>query len=183
MKATDELRNEHRGIEVMLDVMDGAVRNLQRGERVDFGHLDGMMEFLTVFADKCHHGKEEDFLFPAMEAAGVPNEGGPIGVMLKEHRQGREFIAAMKKALSEMKAGDGGATSRFCESSCGYTSLLRQHIQKEDNVLFVMAEQRLDAAKDDELVEEFERLEEERIGPGKHDEFHGMLDKLAEVYI
>lgn len=182
MKSTDELRDEHRGIEVMLDVIDGAVRKLQAGEKANFVHLDGMMEFLTVFADKCHHGKEEDFLFPALEAAGIPNEGGPIAVMLSEHRQGREFVAAMKKALSEMKGGDSGAAARFSENACGYTTLLRQHIQKEDKVLFVMAEQRLDGAKDDELIEEFDRLEEERIGPGKHDEFHKMLDELAEIY-
>ena len=70
----------------------------------------------------------------------------------------------------------------FAENAAGYTALLRQHIQKEDNVLFVMAEQRLDAAKDEELFREFEKLEEERIGKGKHDEFHALLDRLQKIY-
>jgi len=141
-----------------------------------------MMEFLSIFADKCHHGKEEEFLFPGLEAAGIPNEGGPIGVMLGEHRKGREFIAGMKRGITAMKAGDRGGVSLFAENAAGYTALLRQHIQKEDNVLFVMAEQRLDAAKDEELFREFEKLEEERIGKGKHDEFHALLDRLREIY-
>lgn len=182
MKSADELRNEHRGIEVMLDILDGAAEKLRGGAPADFGHLDGMTEFLSVFADKCHHGKEEDFLFPALEAAGIPNEGGPIGVMLSEHRKGREFIAGMKRGIEAMKAGDRGGVSLFAENAAEYTSLLRQHIQKEDNVLFVMAEQRLDAAKDKELFRGFERVEEERIGKGKHEEFHALLDRLQEIY-
>ncbi|HPF84238.1 MAG TPA: hemerythrin domain-containing protein [Aminivibrio sp.] len=182
MKSTDELRNEHRGIEVMLDILDGAAEKLSGGAPADFGHLDGMMEFLSVFADTCHHGKEEDFLFPGLEAAGIPNEGGPIGVMLGEHRKGREHIAGMKRGITAMKAGDRGGVSMFAENAAGYTALLRQHIQKEDNVLFVMAEQRLDAAKDEELFREFEKLEEERIGKGKHDEFHALLDRLQKIY-
>ena len=182
MKSTNELRDEHRGIEVMLDILNGAAEKIAAGDKADFGHLGDMMEFLTVFADKCHHGKEEDFLFPALEEAGIPNEGGPIGVMLSEHVRGREHIARMKEAVEAMKSGDKGGAALFVEHARGYTGLLRQHIQKEDGVLFVMAEQRLNAAKDEELFREFAKLEEERIGPGKHDEFHAMLDRLAEVY-
>ncbi|MGI6783074.1 MAG: hemerythrin domain-containing protein [Aminivibrio sp.] len=88
----------------------------------------------------------------------------------------------MKKALEGMKAGDSGGAPLFTENATGYTALLRQHIQKEDGVLFVMAEQRLDEAKDEELAREFAKVEEERIGPGKHDEFHAMLDRLGKVY-
>lgn len=182
MKSADELRNEHRGIEVMLDVLDGAAEKLRDGEPADLGHLDGMTEFLSVFADTCHHGKEEEFLFPGLEAAGIPNDGGPIGVMLSEHRKGLECIAGMKRGIEAMKAGDREGITLFAENAGEYTALLRQHIQKEDNVLLVMAEQRLDAAKDEELFREFEKLEEERIGKGKHEEFHALLDRLRETY-
>jgi hemerythrin-like domain-containing protein len=182
MKSTDELKSEHRGIEAMLDILDGAAAKIDAGKAPVFGDLEDMLEFLAVFADRCHHGKEEDFLFPALEAAGIPNEGGPIGVMLSEHARGREHIAKMKEAVEAMKAGTGGAASLFTENARGYTALLRQHIQKEDGVLFIMAAQRLDEAKDEELAREFAKVEEERIGPGKHDEFHAMLDRLGKVY-
>ena len=183
MKSTDELSSEHRGIEVMLDILDEAARRIVTGEPADFGHLEGMMEFLSVFADKCHHGKEEEFLFPGLEAAGIPNEGGPIGVMLSEHRKGRECIAGMKKGVAALMAEDEEGNFLFADNAREYTALLRQHIQKEDNVLFVMAAQRLDATKDEELFREFEKLEEERIGKGKHEEFHALLDRLKEIYL
>ena len=88
MKATDELRKEHQGIELMLRVLQAVAEKFKRGERVNTEHLDGILEFLSIFVDKCHHGKEEEFLFPALEAAGVRREDGPIGVMLSEHEQG-----------------------------------------------------------------------------------------------
>ena len=52
---------------------------------VSISHLNQILTFFKVFIDKCHHGKEEIFFFPAFEAAGIPNEGGPIGVMIEEH--------------------------------------------------------------------------------------------------
>lgn len=50
------------------------------GKNVPAEELKGIMEFLTVFVDKCHHGKEEDFLFPALEAAGIAKDGATQSV-------------------------------------------------------------------------------------------------------
>ena len=73
----------------MLKILDKVCARLESKEKVDPEHLEPIVEFFRVFADKCHHGKEEDLLFPEMEKAGVPKEMGPIGVMLAEHQQGR----------------------------------------------------------------------------------------------
>jgi len=132
MKATDELRKEHDGIELMLRVLQSVAGKFKSGESVNTEHLDGILEFLTIFVDKCHHGKEEKLLFPALEVEGVAREGGPIGVMLSEHEQGRKLVA------------------RF---------------------------------KDTELFEAYEQLERERIGIGKHDEFHALLNRLESIYL
>jgi hemerythrin-like domain-containing protein len=105
MRAIDELTQEHHGIQQMLKVLGALVLKLRNGETVDYAHLDRMMEFFTVFVDTCHHGKEEDYLFPALEIAGVPKEGGPIGVMLYEHAQGRELVARMQKVLRLLHDG------------------------------------------------------------------------------
>ncbi|MEW5902069.1 MAG: hemerythrin domain-containing protein, partial [Acidobacteriota bacterium] len=145
--------------------------------------LDGIAEFLTIFADKCHHGKEEDLLFPAMEAAGIPREGGPIGVMLAEHVQGRNIIKRLTAAVEGCQAQRSGAAAEFAAAARDYAQLLSQHIQKEDHVLYPMAEGRFSPEKDAELVEAFEDLERERIGPGKHEEFHALLHRLQSTYL
>ena len=76
-------------------------------------HVDHLLEFFTVFVDKCHHGKEEELLFPALEQIGVERDKGPIGVMLKEHQQGREYVQKMKAAISQIKDGIGFGGCRF----------------------------------------------------------------------
>ncbi len=183
MKATDVLREEHEGIRLMLKILGEVCGRLGAGSHVELVHLEGMMEFFKVFVDRCHHGKEEDLLFPSMQEQGVVREGGPIGVMLMEHDQGRGYVRRMSDALSSHKAGEEGAVEAFIQSSRGYAALLDVHIEKENNVLFPMADMRLSTAKQNDLIQAFERLEVERIGPGKHEELHKLLERLKGVYL
>jgi len=183
MKATDELRKEHQGIEIMLRVLQAVTDKFDRGEEVYTEHLDGILEFLSIFVDKCHHGKEEEFLFPALEVAGVPREHGPIGVMLSEHEQGRKLVARLKGAVKGYKSGDSANTASARRIINEYVALLTQHIAKENTVLFPMADAKLDSNKDAELFEAFEQLELDRIGVGKHDEFHALLHRLQETFL
>jgi|YNPNPStandDraft_1061719.scaffolds.fasta_scaffold126390_1 hemerythrin-like domain-containing protein len=182
MRATELLMEEHRAIETMLRILEGVCQRLQAGETVDAEHLERILEFIRVFADQCHHGKEEDLLFPAMEMAGIPREGGPIGVMLIEHTQGREYVKGMSNAVSRYQAGESKAASDFIANARGYIALLRQHISKEDNILYRMADMHLTAEKQEELLKQFERVERERIGPGKHEQFHQLLEQLGKIY-
>lgn len=183
MKSTEELKNEHQGIELMLRVLQAVAKRFERGEAIPAKHLDGIIEFLTVFVDRCHHGKEEEFLFPAMENAGVPNEGGPIGEMMNEHTQGRALIVRIREALARHASGEKQAAADSAAAIHQYVELLTQHIAKENTVLFPMADSKLDARRDSELFEDFERLERERIGIGKHEAFHALLDQLQETYL
>ncbi|MFO7687149.1 MAG: hemerythrin domain-containing protein [Desulfobacterales bacterium] len=183
MKVTQELKNEHRGIEQMLRVLSAISEKVGRGAPLHAEHMDGIMEFLAVFVDKCHHGKEEEFLFPALEAAGVPREGGPIGVLLNEHEQGRQLVALLKGFVADYRSGDPQAGAGIQRVAKEYVELLKQHIAKEDNVLFPMADAKLDAARDTKLFEDFEKLERERIGVGKHEAFHALLDQLQGIYL
>ncbi|ADW17609.1 Hemerythrin HHE cation binding domain protein [Desulfobulbus propionicus DSM 2032] len=183
MQATDELRKEHHGIQLMLQVLGVLGRKLGANEPVEQAHLDRMMEFFTVFVDHCHHGKEEEYLFPALEAVGVPREGGPIGVMLNEHARGRVLVVGMQEALSALRAGDAAAKAAFASIAEEYQTLLLQHIDKENSVLFVLAADKLDGNKDAELFQAFERLEEERIGQGTHEQFHAFLEQMVRLYL
>ena len=183
MKATDELKKEHEGIELMLRVLKAVADKFKHGEQVNAEHLDGILGFLSIFVDKCHHGKEEEFLFPALEGVGVPREGGPIGVMLSEHEQGRRLVARLKNAVAVYKSGDNSDAANAQLIINEYVALLTQHVAKENTVLFPMADAKLDSNKDTELFEAFEQLERERIGVGKHHEFHALLDQLQNAYL
>ena len=183
MRPTEDLEAEHRGIERMLAILDTISGRLEAGQAVDTGHLDQILEFIQVFADRCHHAKEEDLLFPAMASMGISQEGGPIGVMLHEHGLGREHVREMAGALAGAADGGRAASQAFSEHARAYAQLLRQHIDKEDHVLYPLAERLLGREEDERLYEGFERVETDVIGAGRHEEFHRLLDRLEETYL
>ncbi|HZD54712.1 MAG TPA: hemerythrin domain-containing protein [Candidatus Aquicultoraceae bacterium] len=182
MKSTEVLKEEHGGVKTMLAILGKVSDRLGSAKAVPADDLDRILEFLQVFVDRCHHAKEEDFLFPALERTGMPREGGPIGELLSEHVQGRELIRGMREAADGCRRGDRDAAERFAFHARGYAELLLAHIEKEDEILYPLADRQLDVATDRTLVEEFERVEEERVGHGKHEEFHRLLEDLQKFY-
>ncbi len=180
--ATSLLRKEHDAILRMLDVTEELVRQLERGEDVEPETLSELLEFFRVFADRCHHGKEEELLFPMLERKGLPNPGGPTGVMRAEHEQARALIKAMEEAGENYGKGMAGAGARWAEAARGYAMLLHEHIDKENNVLFKMAENLLTEAEQLELARAFEKLEEEKIGVGTHERLHSLIERLAAAF-
>ncbi len=183
MKATQQLKDEHEGIKLMLSIMEKICGNLKNGEDLNVNHYKKIIDFLKTFADKCHHGKEEGILFPAMGQRGIPHEGGPIGVMLYEHEQGRAFIKGMNDALAAYENGNQDSVKDLIAASEGYIQLLRDHIEKENNILFMMADQVLTEPEQAQIFDEFEKLEEEKIGLGKHEEYHQLLHELRDIYL
>ncbi len=180
--AIEQLKKEHAAIERMLVVLETVCRKLQAAEPVDPAHLARIVEFFRGFADECHHGKEEAVLFPALEKVGIPREGGPVGVMLGEHEQMRGYLRGVAQAVERLLAGEVGAGNEIVRHAGNYASMLRLHIDKENSVLFRMAEMRLGPDKEQQLAEQFEIIESEKIGPGKHEELHALLDRLEGLY-
>ncbi len=181
MKATQQLRDEHEGIKIMLSILEQVCQQLGSTGSLNHEHFEGILEFLKVFVDTCHHGKEEDLLFPALIAMGVPKEG-PIAAMLHEHEIGRNYVKTMSKVYAAYMEGDGSSAKNIIKNAYGYISLMRGHIEKENVVLFVIADNHLSSKRQQELFDGFEKIEEERIGIGKHEEFHVLLKKLSGIY-
>ncbi len=183
MEATAVLIDEHRAIKKMLRVAENVAARLDGGEHVPAEDLAAIVEFIAGFADKCHHAKEEGLLFPAMEKAGIPRQGGPIGVMFHEHKEGREFVRRMRSAVGRYSAGDVRAASEFAVNAGGYAALLRRHIDKEDNVLYPMADNVISESGQRDLIRAFENVEEESVGAGEHERFRQILDRLEAAYL
>lgn len=176
-QAIDDLLNEHEAIQaalVTLEAMGTATLNSHKLNTTDAADFLG---FIREFADKCHHGKEELMLFPAMSAAGVQTQDGPIGVLLADHALGRKLVNDMGSAV----ASDNEAM--FVNAGQEYSRLLRLHIAKENNVFFPMAERILSQQVLAELFEAFEAHEEKVIGHGRHEQLHAILERLHAKYV
>ena len=180
MTATEQLRHEHEAITLALSILEKLCERLADGEEVNPEHLGQVMEFLEVFADQCHHGKEEEFLFPELEAEGIVF--GLLGVM-REHEKCRALIRQLAASWQKHRSGDRTAAAAMIASARDYSSFLHHHILEEDNVLLPLAEARLSADIQRRLLEEFQRLEIERIGAGGYEQFNKTLDFLKQTYL
>ncbi|MCA9412350.1 MAG: hemerythrin domain-containing protein [Candidatus Omnitrophica bacterium] len=182
MKPTEILMKEHRIIEQVLNCLEKIGEEAKQNERIEREPTEDALDFFKRFADQCHHGKEEDRLFPLAHERGIPQEGGPIGQMLLEHTIGREAIRKMENAIPAASEGDPPGLASFLEGAQEYVQLLRAHIQKEDQVLFPMADRVLSREDQEKLLASFQEAETTLHDPGTHQACIGIANRLADRY-
>ena len=174
-KATADLRKEHGAILFVLNLLDKMAAS-DTDKQTLLKTYGEVLYFLKTFVDKCHHGKEEGFLFKDLVELGIADEGGPIGAMLKDHAEGRVFIAEMTAGL------DAADKDEFERAAADYRVLLRRHIDKENTVLFEMADHLIDEDEQDVMFSKFEQFEEQVMGRGIHEQLHAMIDAWAAAF-
>ena len=175
--ATEALKGDHRVIEKVLAALE---RLAKAPEKSALEEWEKAIDFSRNFADKCHHLREERLLFPAMERHGIPREGGPIGMMLMEHEAGRVYVRSMAAAVESAAQDPVAARTTLRDAATAYVQLLRQHIQKEDEILFQMADGVLSAEEQKRLLRDFEEHELREIGPGVHEKYLKIAHELGE---
>jgi hemerythrin-like domain-containing protein len=174
------LRDEHKVILRVIRVIGTLVERSKSGNGFEVDSLKQCVEFLRFFADACHHAKEEDLLFPMLESRGVPNEGGPIGVMLYEHSIARKLTAQMGECIEAFEQGDADAEARFRDAAGQYVELLTNHIYKEDNILFNMGDQVMTAEDQSDLCGKFCEVGCRAFGGRKREELEAIAADLEE---
>lgn len=182
MNPTQILSDEHRIIEIVLSTLERITEEALQINRLDRESAEQAIDFIRNFADGCHHYKEENLLFVTLIEKGLPQQGGPVGQMLVEHEQGRQFVAGMARNVEAASSGDAGAVREFAQNAGGYVQLLRAHILKEDNVLFRMAGRILDDEDRCKLMQSFSETETHHMGEGTHARYLGLAANLAKKY-
>jgi hemerythrin-like domain-containing protein len=172
------LLNEHRVIERVLGALEAAADHLDAGGSLRPEFFPEAIAFLTEFADRRHHHKEEDLLFPALVRAGLPGDGGPVAVMLHEHDAGRQLIATMRRAAAAVAGAEATAAPVLAEAARAYAELLRHHIAKEDQVLFPMAGQVLSPGAASGLAAAFDQAVDHERSADPGGKYLTMADAL-----
>jgi hemerythrin-like domain-containing protein len=176
--ATKNLENDHVNILRLIDVMEKMIMV----RSIDTSHFEQTVGLIKGYADGLHHSKEEEFLFPLMVKRGFSLEQGPLAVMLHDHAQGRDYVKGIVKGIKDYKAGDVSALSLIYENMQGYIILLRNHIAKENNVLFRMADNALSENDQQELLKEFLKVENDGACGGKLEDCITAIGKLESAY-
>ena len=169
MRATALLMEEHEIILKALRVLEALTSRAAGGGEVPAQAASGVVAFFAGFADEHHHGKEEGILFPALEEAGFPHDAGPLAVMHHEHDQGRALIGDLREAAAQASSS-AQARGRFAQAARDYAALLSQHIEKENNILFRMADQAIEGPQRQRVEEAFDEFERDAAGRRAHHE-------------
>ncbi len=182
MLPTEELKEEHEAVLSVLEILRNISEKIRSGQEIDVQHLDQLLIILKEFVDHSHHGKEEKILFTALERLGFPSEGGPVGVMLSEHDNGRQYIQGMGDAVASIKAGDPDGLKKFANNASYYSSLMVDHIHKENNVLYPMADMHLSIEDKNTMLNDFKKVESDAIGLGNKHKYLDQIKELKSIY-
>ncbi len=167
--ATADLQHEHEVILRALAVLERLGERLARGRPVSDATLAELVQLFRTFADRCHHGKEEDHLFPALRAKGA---GDALPVFLDEHEEGRGYLRTL--------AGSGPPAERAAAAR-RYVGMLRSHIERENEVLFPMADGLFTPEEHAALARAYADVEDRVVPPGGHDELLATLARLESA--
>ncbi|HYV05234.1 MAG TPA: hemerythrin domain-containing protein [Blastocatellia bacterium] len=176
------LKHEHRVIERALRALDGICLRVELGECVPQSAVAQIVEFISAFVDRFHHGKEETYLFPALERQGILREGGPLAAIELEHETERALTDVMLDAAAAFGELDNDAKRRFVEAGRRYTGHMVAHIRAEDGLLFRLADEILEEADIARLREGFECAERE-LGPRTRLEYEDLATQLEAAWL
>jgi hemerythrin-like domain-containing protein len=159
MIPTQVMEAEHRLIETVVKALSGVAAAIEKGQRADVAMLGMAVEFLRLYADQLHHGKEETLFFPMLVKRGVPPQGCPIGGLNHEHEKGRALVGALAEQVPAYAQGKPGAEESLLQTLRAILDLYQNHIWKEDAMVFPMADKALTAADQTELTEKFAEVD------------------------
>jgi len=175
--ATESLRRDHDLIEKVVKAMDVTLQLLKSGKKIPESILMPTIDFTKNFTDVCHHGKEEESFFPTLGQNGFPTNMGPIAVMLMEHEMTRKIALHMEQSAKEyLSNGDADA---LIADITQYVQHMGEHLWKENNRLFMMAEMRLSGVSDkvNAELDSVEKRKLEQLGKSRQD-YESMVQNI-----
>ncbi len=183
MSTIEILVNEHVNIKKALKVIRKICIGIVDGKEVPHDDFISIIDFIRNYADKYHHGKEEDMLFKDMESELTDKIGsGPVQGMLIEHDWGRGFVRDLEAALKAYKEGNRDVKVDIIANAMGYANLLEKHIFKEDNMLFKYAEKNLREETMNKLDRQFKEYEESNDHIQTKEKYIRLVEELEKKY-
>ena len=175
MQARGPLMVEHRLIERMIAAMQERVERLGHYGDIDPLFVDAAVDFIRVYADRTHHGKEEDILFRDLEGRSLSSEHRALmEELVQEHVMARQTTREVVDANTRYRAGDPTALSELTERLQALAEFYPRHIEKEDRVFFPAARTYFTDEEDQAMLAEFREFDQRMI----HEKYRGVVEGL-----
>lgn len=183
MNSIDVLVKEHDNIKRVLKIVRCICVDMVEGKNVDIDDFTSIIDFIRNYADKYHHGKEEEILFKYMQEELSSDIGeGPVRGMFIEHDYARSFVINLEMAIKKYKNGDDESKVDIIANAIGYANLLANHILKEDNVIYKYAASHLSTDTINKINKEIEDLEQSEENINKKKKYLNLIENLGKKY-
>jgi len=175
MQARGPLMVEHRLIERMLSVIKGVLAKIESKHTVDPLFVDIAVDFIRVYADRTHHGKEEDILFRELNKKALKSEDSQImKELIKEHLFGRQTTKALVEANNRYRKGDETALADIAANLKILTEFYPIHIEKEDKVFFPSSRNYFTDEEDQAMLAKFWEFDRNMI----HEKYKSLVENF-----
>ncbi|MGO1367807.1 MAG: hemerythrin domain-containing protein [Senegalia sp. (in: firmicutes)] len=183
MNSIDILVNEHDNIKKILKIVRCICVDMVEGKDVDINDFSHIIDFIRNYADKHHHGKEEEILFKYMqEELSLDIGEGPVRGMFIEHDYARSFVINLEMAIKKYNDGDNESKVDIIANAIGYANLLTNHIFKEDNVIYKYAIAHLSNDTLNKINKEVKAIEETQENINKKKKYLDLIENLSKKY-
>jgi hemerythrin-like domain-containing protein len=171
------LMQEHRTIEKMIEYFRREIGALENGEDMDTDFIFRAIDLMRTFADRCHHGKEEDILFKELEKKNISEEHERIIRGLKEdHVRGRQLIGDLEEARRRNLSGEAESVSDAAEIMKELCDIYPRHIKTEDKDFFLPCMEYFEREELDKMLEDFEDKEKMLL----HEKYNGVIKEMEK---
>ena len=176
MKPRGPLMIEHRLIEKMLNILKSQIDKIDSKKLIDPVVIDIAVDFIRTYADKTHHGKEEDIMFRDLSLKPMNVEEKKVmDELVDEHIQARKVVHELVEAKKQYVKGDTGALWTIKERLNWLVNFYPKHIEKEDKLFFPSTEKYLNQSEQEAMLEEFWEFDRKMI----HDKYASVVEYLA----
>lgn len=183
MESINIMVKEHENIRRMLEVIRNISYRVLTNQEYDINDFSKIIDFVRSYADKLHHGKEEDILFVTMDKEIEKlSKAGAIKGMYIEHDLGRLYMANLEKAIDNYKQGDDTARLDIIANGISYSDLLDRHIEKENTALYTFAERMLSESSKKQVDEDCKAVEDEALKLGVQEKYINLIRELENKY-
>jgi len=168
---------EHRLIERMLKILRGEIEKIEQDGTVDPVFVDTAVDFIRVYADRTHHGKEEDIMFRDMARKPLSERDKRVmDELTEEHVYSRSTVAGLVEANRRYRNGDASALKDIVAAMKTLADFYPRHIRKEDADFFPASLQYVTAAEDQAMLAEFYEFDRKMI----HEKYTRLVDSLEK---
>ena len=177
MQARGPLMIEHRLIERMISVIKDALLQIEVNHRTDPVFIDIAVDFIRIYADRTHHGKEEDILFRELSKRSVSAEDKNVmEELIEEHIFGRQTTKALVEANTRYRNGDESALADISSKLQTLVEFYPKHIEKEDKIFFPASRVYFTDQEDQAMLAEFWEFDRKMI----HEKYKSVVEGLEK---